>query len=106
MSKVEAKKIVKKYAQKLKEKNFPFSALFLFGSFARGKAGKWSDIDVAVVSDKLKRNWNKNEELLWKYTVDVDSRLEPIGFTRKDFADLGNPMVAEIRKYGIKVASS
>ena len=103
MSKAEAKKIVREYAQKLKEKKFPFSAVFLFGSFAQNKAGKWSDIDVAVVSDKLKKNWNKNEEPLWKYTVGVDSRLEPIGFTKEDFADLGNPMVAEIRKYGIKV---
>ena len=105
MSRVETKKIVKKYAQKLKEQNFPFSAIFPFGSFAQNKAGKWSDIDVAVVSDKLKKNWNKNEELLWKYTIGVDSRLEPIGFTKEDFADLGNPMVAEIRKYGVKVAT-
>ena len=80
--------------------------MYLYSSAATGKAGKWSDIDVAVVSDKLKRNWNKNEELLWKYTVGVDSRLEPIGFTREDFADLGNPMVAEIRKYGIKVVGA
>lgn len=106
MSKTEAKKIVREYAQKLKEKKFSFSAVFLFGSFSRDKAGKWSDIDVAVVSDKLKKNWNKNEELLWKYTVGVDSRIDPIGFTKKDFADLGNPMVAEIRKHGIKVAGA
>ncbi len=104
MSKAEAKKIVRKYAEKLKENKFPFSAIFLFGSSIQGKAGKWSDIDVAVISDKLKNNWNKNEELLWKYTVDVDSRLEPIGFTKEDFADLGNPIVAEIRRHGIKVA--
>jgi len=105
MSKNLAKKIVKKYAEKLKEKKFPFSAVFLYGSTATGKAGKWSDIDVAVVSDKLKKNWNRNEELLWEYTLDVDNRIEPIGFTKNDFSDLGNPMVAEIRKHGIKIAT-
>ena len=105
MSRVEAKKIVKKYAAILKENDFPFFAVYLFGSAAKGKAGKWSDIDVAVVSDKLKRNRLKNEELLWRYVTKVDSRVEPIGFTKKDFADLGNIMVAEIRKYGVKVAT-
>ena len=103
---IEAKKIVREYAQKLKEKKFSFSAVFLFGSFSQGKAGKWSDIDVAAVSDKLRRNRLKNEELLWKYVTEVDSRVKPIGFTKKDFADLGNIMVAEVRKYGIKVAGT
>jgi len=103
MSKVEAKKIVKKYAEKLKEKNYPFSAVYLFGSFAKNKAHKWSDIDVAIVSDKLKRNKDKNKFLLWDLRMDVDTRIEPHGFTVKDFQDECDPMVYEIKKTGIKI---
>jgi len=103
MSKVEAKKIVKKYAEKLRKESYPFSAVYLFGSFAQNKSHKWSDIDVAVVSDKMKRNRDKNRFLLWDLRMDVDTRIEPHGFTVKDFQDECDPMVYEIKKTGIKI---
>lgn len=103
MSKVEAKKIVKKYAEKLKEKKYPFSAIYLFGSHAKNKARKWSDIDVAVISDKLKGNKDKDRFLLWHIRREVDSMIEPHGFTVKDFQDDSDPMVYEIKKTGIKI---
>jgi len=103
MSKTQAEKIVKKYATKLKAKRYPFSAVYLFGSYTKGKANRWSDIDVAIISDKLKKNWNKNEDILWKYTIGIDSRIEPIGFTVKDFQDDSNPIVYEIKRTGIKI---
>lgn len=103
MSRIEAKKIVKKYAEKLREKNYPFASIYLFGSYAKGKERKWSDIDVAVVSDKLKRNRDKNRFLLWQIRREVDSTIEPHGFTVKDFQDINDPMVYEIRKTGIKI---
>lgn len=104
MSKVDAKKIVKKYAEKLKKENYSFSAIYLFGSYAKGKAHKWSDIDVAVVSDRMKRNRDKGRFLLWHIRRDVDSMIEPHGFTVKDFQDDDDPMVYEIKKTGIKIA--
>ncbi len=103
-SKNEAKKIVKNYAKELEKNNFPFLAVYLFGSYVNGKAGKWSDIDVAVVSDKLKRSREKNEILLWRTRRKIDSRIEPIGFTVKDFKNICDPMVAEIKKTGVRIA--
>lgn len=104
MSKTEVKNIVKKYAKKLTERGFPFAAVYLFGSFAKGKAHEWSDIDVAVVSDKLKRNEDQNRLFLWQTRRDVDIRIEPHGFTVKDFQNRIDPMVYEIKQTGIKVA--
>lgn len=104
MSRVEAKKIIKQYARALKSANYPFSSLYLFGSHARGRGGKWSDIDVAVVSDKLKKNFDQNRFKLWHIRLDVDTRIEPHGFTVKDFANDVNPMAYEIRKNGIRIA--
>ena len=103
MSKTEAKKITKKYAEKLKQEKFPFLAIYLFGSHAKGKANKWSDIDIAVISDKFKRNNDKNRWLLWNLTLDVDTRIEPHGFTKKDFSNEADPMAHEIKKTGIKI---
>ncbi len=103
MSKIELKKIIKKYGEKLKAEHYPFSAIYLFGSQVKNKANRYSDIDVAVVSDKLKKDWNKNEDMLWEYTIDVDSRIEPIGFTQEEFNEDYNPIVAEIKKNGIRI---
>lgn len=103
MPKINAKKIVKKYAEKLKKENYPYIAIYLFGSYAKGKAHEWSDIDVAVISDKMRRNKSKNENLLWYIRRDVDSMIEPFGFTVKEFQNDCDPMVNEIKKTGIKI---
>jgi len=103
MSKTNVKKIVKKYADKLKAEKFPFSAVYVFGSQLTGKAREWSDIDVAVVTDAIKRNWDKNTLKLWKFREGIDDRIEPLSFTVKDFEDESNPIVYEIKKTGIKV---
>lgn len=103
MSNVEVKKIIKDYAEKLTAEKFNFFAIYLFGSCAKGKANKNSDIDIAVISDEFKCNWNKNEDKLWRYAFNIDSRIEPIGFSSADFKDNGNPIVYEIKKTGIRV---
>jgi predicted nucleotidyltransferase len=103
MSKAQAKKIVKKYSEKLRASHYPLSAIYLYGSYAKGNAGKWSDIDVAVVADRLNTDWWKNEKLLSNISLEVDSRIEPHGFTVKDFADDCDPMVYEIKKTGIRI---
>ncbi|VAX36659.1 hypothetical protein MNBD_UNCLBAC01-1202 [hydrothermal vent metagenome] len=104
MSKNEVKKIVKKYAKKLQEENFFFSSLYLFGSYVNGDANQWSDIDVAVISDQIKKNTAKNRLLLWQLRRDIDLRIEPHPFTLKDFQDQTNPLAHEIKKTGIKIA--
>lgn len=102
MSTNEAKKIVKKYADKLRESKVPFSDVYLFGSFARGEARKWSDIDVAIFS--------KREETddfiiqLGRLLREVDLRIEPHIFSEDDIRTISTPFVAEILRTGIKVA--
>ncbi len=103
MSNAEVRNIVKKYAAALAKAQYPFSAMYVFGSYAKGAPNEWSDIDVAVVSDRLKRQYDTNRLLLWKLRRDVDTRIEPHGFTVKEFADDANSMAYEIRRTGIRV---
>jgi predicted nucleotidyltransferase len=77
--------------------------MYLFGSHAKGKARKWSDIDVAVVSNRLKKNYEKNRSLLSRMRLGVDTRLEPHGFTEDDFKNNSDPLAYEIRKTGIRI---
>ncbi|MFA6106554.1 MAG: nucleotidyltransferase domain-containing protein [Patescibacteria group bacterium] len=104
LNKSEAKRKVKKFSEELKKNNFPFKAVYLFGSYARDRARKWSDIDVAVISEIFKRNRPEKELILWKLRRKIDSMIEPIGFTVEDFKDDRDPMVAEIKETGIRVA--
>lgn len=103
-SKNEARKLVKEYSKVLKENDFPFEAVYLYGSHSYGKAKEWSDIDVAVVSDVFKKNREKYELLLWKLRRGLDSMIEPTGFTVEDFKENNSPLVYDIKKKGEKVA--
>lgn len=97
-----AKKIVKKYVDHLEGKGFEIQEAFIFGSYGRGNFHEGSDIDVAIISDEFEKDWDNKERFLWHQTIDVDPRLEPVGFTKKNFVD-ENPLVWEIKKHGIRV---
>ena len=103
MEKIGTIKIVRKYAEKLKEEKFPFSSVYFFGSRAKGTNHKDSDIDVAVISTKFKNRFGRNSLKLWKFRRYIDYRIEPHGFTKEDFKNLADPLVYEIRKTGIRV---
>lgn len=99
----DAKKAARQYVKILKKKKFPFVAVYLFGSYAKGTAGKWSDIDVAVLSDSFKKNMNKSEEMLWKLGILADPRIEPVGIAPDDFKKGKSVLASEIKKTGVRI---
>lgn len=99
MSKTEVRKIVNKYIKKLKAEKYPFSDVYLFGSYANGKTHKWSDIDIAVISKN-----RKNKKKLWKIAIYIDPRIEPHALSSSDFKKDWIPLVYEIKKHGIKIS--
>lgn len=101
--KIEVKKIVKKYARVLQAEGYPVSAVYLFGSFAKGTQHEWSDIDVAVVSEQVGKNREEGRMNLWRARRNVDSRIEPHGFSPKAFSEDWQPMVHEIKTTGIRI---
>lgn len=103
MSRTEVRKIVKEYANRLKLEAYPFSAIYLFGSFAKGNAHRWSDIDVAVVSKEMTKGHWRGQLKLRRLKRLVDDRIEPHGFSPEDFKQDWMPMVHEIKKTGIRI---
>ena len=49
----ELKKTIEKYIAKISQ-YYKVDAVYLFGSFAKGKQRQWSDIDLAIVSKDIK----------------------------------------------------
>jgi uncharacterized protein len=89
-----------RYIESLRKSGYPVSRAYLYGSFAKGKPRKGSDIDVCVVSRAYDSNDDRKRLFLWEKRRDIDVRIEPVGFTPKDFIDK-NPLVFEIKKTGI-----
>ncbi len=102
MSQSEAKKIALEFANFLKGKGFPLASLYLFGSYAKGTQHKYSDIDIAVVSN-LKRYTEKRAESLFHLCHEVDDRIEPHYFLVDDFRDDYPPLASEVKLTGIKI---
>jgi len=86
---------VKQYIQTLRENRIAVWRLYLFGSHAKGRAHADSDIDLAVFWDQDEIDGFDEDLQLMRLTRNVDLRIEPHSFSRKDFEN-PNPFVLEI----------
>ena len=94
---------IKNYLFKV-SKHFKVEKAYLFGSYANGLAHKESDIDLAIVSSSFSGNSFSDNVALGKLTWGIDTRIEPIGFTPKDFDEL--MFAKEIQKVGIEIRTN
>lgn len=74
--------IARVYARKVKTL-MPVSMVILYGSHARGTAKEYSDIDIAVVVDKLHGDYLKTSAELFGLVRTVNKRIEPVLVCRK-----------------------
>lgn len=99
-----AKKYLEDYIDYLRyEKKTPIKQAYFFGSYTKNKQKNWSDIDVAIISDKFKGKIDPYE-YLWLNLRDIDVQrgIEPVGFHPKNFTDQ-DPLVWEIKRHGIRL---
>ena len=78
------------------------TAAYLYGSEARGQAGPWSDIDVAIISPDFGDDLFAAQLALMKLAAKMDERIEPRAFTPESF-NLNNPLVSAIQATGIRI---
>ena len=99
MDKAEAIDKVRKYAELLKD-YIDLEKVYLFGSYALDNYRIDSDIDVAIVVEKIEDDFFTINPLLWKLRRQIDDRIEPIIIERdKDIAGF----LTEIQKNGIEI---
>jgi predicted nucleotidyltransferase len=95
----------RQYLRNLGEKGIPVSFAVLFGSQARGQAGKWSDIDLVVVSPKFDAGILRDDvNLLWRVAARTDSRIEPVpcGETQWE-SDTSSAIIEMARREGQRI---
>lgn len=86
-----------------KELLLPYYDLYkvvLFGSYVNGTPKEYSDIDVAVIVNKVEEDFFTYAPRLWKLRSEIDDRIEPILFI-KDKDESG--FLSEILKTGIEI---
>src|SRR3989344_296265 len=83
------------------------SALRLYTEQKRkGKAKADSDIDLCVISPDFGRDDVEEGQYLFKKTIGIDSRIEPVGYSVQSFATEESPLIAEIKRYGRRISKN
>lgn len=95
--------VIRKYVHELKRHNISVDEVILFGSFAKGTARDESDIDVALVAETFTDDRFDDRRKLVPFRRAIDSRLEPMPFSRECFA-AGGALVDDIKQTGISIA--
>ncbi|MBF0137786.1 MAG: nucleotidyltransferase domain-containing protein [Magnetococcus sp. DMHC-1] len=93
---------VQNYIRVLRNDGIPVNFAVLYGSYARGDATEWSDIDVMVVSPLFDPpKLRKNIDRIWHATLQTDYRIEPIGVGIRQWEeDDGIPLLEIVRREG------
>lgn len=98
MDKKQAINIARRYKSAVAE-TMPFKAVYLYGSFSKGTHTDDSDIDIAVVVEKLNEDYFADTPLLWKLRRKISNLIEPVLLTE----DTSNPLYSDILKTGILI---
>ena len=96
------KKTIDKYLVALKENNIPINQAIFFGSYVKGNYNKWSDIDLAIVSEIFEGNRLNDRKKIRPITLSVSCDIEVLPYRPQDF-NRDDPLVKEIMDTGIRI---
>jgi len=90
---------VRDYLQALRDYGLDVRFGVIFGSWSRGKASEWSDIDLLVVSPRFDDLRDRQDvDVLWRLAARCDSRIEPIPCGERQWREDRNSAVVEIAR--------
>jgi predicted nucleotidyltransferase len=100
--------IARDYLQALDRHGLAVRFGVVFGSWATGRAHRWSDIDLLVVSPRFDRSLSRRDvDLLWRQAARTDSRIEPIACGLEQWQEDDSSDIIEIaRREGQRITLS
>ena len=93
---------VKKFIDLLENYNIRINQAILFGSYAKGNQDKWSDIDLAIVSDDFIGDRYNDINKLKEFIFSIDTDISPLPFRIDEFT-IDNLFVKEIIQTGYRI---
>ncbi len=93
------KESVEKYLRNLIQAGIPVTSAVVFGSQVTGRADRWSDIDLLVISPRFDapHTW-EDARLLWHIAARTDNRIEPIPVGVRQFDEDDESAIIEIAR--------
>ena len=98
MDKEQAIELAQRYKTIVAER-LTLKSLYLYGSYSKGNQTEDSDIDIAVVVERMSDNYFDDTPLLWKLKRKVSNLIEPVLLTE----GFDNPLYADVLKSGILI---
>ncbi|MDE5574115.1 MAG: nucleotidyltransferase domain-containing protein [Bacteroidales bacterium] len=98
MDKSQALELARQYKTLVAER-LPVKEVYLYGSYAKGNPTEESDIDIAVVVDRLSDNYFDDTPLLWNLRRKISLLIEPVLLTE----DPKNPLYYDILRTGMRI---
>ena len=102
----EIEDLVMRYVETLATKNIHAECVILYGSYAKGTAQPYSDIDIVIISEDLER-WPIIERLqmLSRATLSLKAPFEVLGYTPEEIQKNGKDSILweEISKTGKEI---
>lgn len=95
-------KKIKAYIKVLEENGFDIWRLYLFGSYAKHRFNRESDIDLAIFLNRNDIDGFEEDAQFMRLRRKVDMRIEPHSFAKTDF-DKTNPFIREIVAMGKRI---
>lgn len=105
LSKDEVIKLVKEFIQILRQ-GHDVQEVYLFGSFAKGMAKEYSDVDLAVVLGSKDKSIDPPYDEYFKIFHEAqkyNSLLEVVCFDKEEFDRNGGALARQIKKDGIRL---
>lgn len=96
----EIKDIALRFARFIENQGITIERLIIFGSYAKNEANKESDIDICLVSPNFGKDSVEELQFLLKQRRGIDSRIEPVPVSSKEYRETATPFVWEIKKFG------
>ena len=91
--------VIQRYLCTLRAHGVDARQAILFGSFARGTATFWSDIDLVVISPEYDRGISRADvDLLWRLAAKTDSRIEPVASGERQWIEDQSSALLEIAR--------
>jgi len=96
-------RIIRQYIASVANQTPGFVTAYLFGSFAKNSQTPESDIDIALIIDKLEDTDKFDIQVqLMLLASEFDSRIEPHPLSKQDLIS-DSPFAHEIKKTGIEI---
>ena len=103
ITKDKAIEITRTLKQRFNNEIDPYAQVFLFGSTVKNESRPWSDVDVAIVSDRFKGLNNSEDTPLYALlTYQIYSLIEVHTYNPQQW-NTGNRFIEEIKETGVEI---